>query len=346
MDEHRHNIRIDGVLNVVAGIHVAAFGSSYQGGNHTDQMTKSIAVFTTNEETGAVRPARVPYVPANSIRGRIRRAIASRAKRALAEKGVRIGKGEYYLMTMGSASRAGAKGDFRVDDYDAVYSDPILGIFGAETNYPSRLTTADMVPVTEETIEACAIPEVFHAALMPVSGWQLIDKVTLTAKDDFTDQRDPEAPAVIEDYEQAYVDTAQAYAESRSKRKSGEADAVKQDMSNIMSFSIIMAGTKLYCSITGRDLTEAQCGLLVQGIADALINQGLGGNTRYGYGKVDGMLQVSLDGGEREDAVAIDATGQAVMSETIKPLVAAGDKAIADYDGEVLKRLVSRRQAA
>lgn len=347
MEQQRHTIRIDGVLNTVSGIHVAAFGSSSKGGNHTEQMSKRVAKFNVNEETGAVRAAKVPYVPANSVRGRIRRAIAGRAKQAMAAQGLRIGKAEYYLLTMGSASRSGSKGDFQVDDYEAVYNDPVLGIFGAETNYPSRLITSDIVPITEETTEACAIPEIFCAAMMPVPAWRLVDTVTLTAKDDFVDQRDPSAPAIIDGYEEAYIDTVQSYAENRSKRKSGDGDAIKKDMSNIMSFDMIMAGTNLYCSIIGRELTDAQCGLLIRGLSDALVDKGLGGNTRYGYGKVSGMLHVSLDGAERNGVIAIDVAAQEVsLSDDVKALVEVGDKAIANYNGELLQRLVSRRKAA
>lgn len=349
----RYDVQFEGVLTAGSEIHVSAFGDS-KGlrKNIARQMVKPIAVFqdvaakpkvaSQDEDTeGAgeaehrVNAVRVPYIPGNSVRGRLRRSVVDMLKRSILTRGGRLSRDDYYLMTLGSPSTQVSKGHYSVERHQSVYEDLLLGIFGSTTDYSSRLCTPDMVPILTETLACGIVPQRYESFVMPCKAWQLLAEFTLTTKDDLLHQKDEYAPMLVEDYAAVHADVVKAtvnHALGKAAKENGETpEAKKQTRDNIIGYEAIIAGTRFYCTVSARGLTEAQVGVLALGLGAMAQQRPLGGNVRYGLGRVSGPLDMVLDGQRHREALSLSPEGMG-SSAALEGFTAAADSAIAQYD--------------
>lgn len=347
----RINLTLEGVLNARSEIHVTAFN---QGNTHvTNTMTRPIAATWSKSDESQILNTKMPFVPGNSLRGRIRRMAADQIKAALIDGDHQISRGAYYLATVGSTASAGSVGDYNAGIHDRVYADPFLGIFGAETMYPSRLITADMIPIGYETKELDMVPSVYAEQAGAKGELQLYRYLSndrfMTRRDDFQNLSDQRAPSVVSDY----VETLEAYNhkvrkadKSRKQAKAGEVETAekKADMSNMMALETIISGTPFYWNARLNNVTRAQAGLLLHGVADAFDQLGVGSMARLGLGRVGGVLDVKID----DQAVGnlnID-TGDEVMTGVAADLGAEGLAAVEGYTPELLEAIAGNRKEA
>lgn len=351
--EKRINLEVRGVISLTSELHVSAFGdwtpveAQGRADNTVPTAKKKIAKFKIKrqieadddssfvEQAPTAKPTLIAYVAGNSVRGRLRRIAADKIKQALIEKDQGLKPNAYYLINCGSTSTQGAKGAYSVLRHKQVRDDLFLGIFGAETDYMSRLITPDIIPVLKETLELGMVPAEFESFVMPIEPYQMYNVFTLTKKDDFIAQRDAMAPDVVIDYENAYHELAKDRLQNVAARKE-DAAVKKTDFENIISFEAVMAGTAMYFTVGARNIRPDQAGLLISSIGELTHTRPLGGNARYGLGRFTGSLDLIVDGERLANEIVIT-TGGTSYGEYAAAYIDACSATLDGYSNEILQ---------
>lgn len=384
MNDQRHDISLAGVIRLTSPLHVTAFTTGGKGarplgapvetmtmglarwyfvprrGAATETAPKAAETPTTlefiddaaepdapDDAQGYYRQVRIPFVPGNSIRGRLRRSAADLLERRAIESGAQYSPALFRLSRVGSTSAAGAKDAYDLDVHQQVYDNVFLGIFGAETDYRSRLVTSDLVPVTQDTVDLKMVPEsaVADRANMPppMSGRRaLIDTTTMAKRDDFKRLDDPMAPEVIRDYRNQYDEWTQSFLRARS-----DSAAKKMDFDNIFSFEVVPAGTRLYFNINAQSLLPSQIGFLLLAIEDMAHTRPLGGMGRQGFGRwFADALSLTVDGAPTPGAIALGSDQATQWNDRAEVFVTAAKKALQDLDIGEMDDLARRFETA
>lgn len=305
--------------------------------NATLLMEKPIALFRKaggdeddGEEMG-VRTVNVPFITGNSIRGRLRRCAADLVEESLISRGETLNKPAYYLLRVGSSSTASAKGNYDLERHRFVVNDPFLGLFGAETDFSSRLVTNDLLPILEETLMARMVPDEYRSHINPCAPWQLKAVVEFSRKDDFIAGRDDLAPFVVDDYDRTYSDSMKQLVSGKAARKE-DPKAKKTDFDNIMACQVIVPGTKFLYRNAGRKVTDVQAGMLLLALERMARERPLGGCTRFGYGEWTGKLDLVIDDEVHRDQIIVSDNRLVRFGAVAEKLAAAARAAIESYD--------------
>jgi CRISPR type IV-associated protein Csf2 len=109
------------------------------------------------------KPTQVPFIPANSIRGRLRRCAASIIFDVLRDRGEQLSIGAYHGMSCGAVTGQPAKG-LPFSYIQQARQHPFLGVFGGGPRLvPSAMTLGTAFPVVEETIQIGLVPDTLQS---------------------------------------------------------------------------------------------------------------------------------------------------------------------------------------
>ena len=224
----------------------------------------------------------VPVVPANSLRGRLRRYAAREYYNVLIERGQRLSLDAFAVMQCGAAAGAPDGVPPNFEEVRAAEADPYFGLFGGGPRmFRSNLRCDDAIAVCEAS-----------ASFVPESAGAFMNQGRLTEvrfkrrNDDVAAFNDVETQqAIIEDYEAAVGRHQDASAKTRAAR--GKKDEDDEAVRGVQSFHAVEAVRRgvnfaLRFDIDG---SHAHLGLFLRALARLLDAQRLGGMGQLGFGR-------------------------------------------------------------
>ncbi len=254
----------------------------------------------TNVITSAGLVRGVPYITANSVRGMLRRAAADVLLERLAESKSRIHRSLYLSIVRGAYARTGVQaGGATIEQMLAASAHVFGGLFGGggfmhHSNFDLK---SDLLPVAQGTKDF--MPADVQARAIDEDASKLLTMAVLAPRDDFA-TLPPMARAVVADLESSYsehmatkVDQAAA---SKAAKDSASEKVSKDDLNNFAMTECIIPGVPLYFNITTGSITEAQAGLLLQGVHRWANHNALGGGSARGRGSFVPSLALLIDG--------------------------------------------------
>lgn len=343
---------IQGIFKLTAPMHVAdsiQYSLDDKGYvvRKTNGMANVIATMRQNILTDGMR-VKIPYFPANDLRGRLRRKAAALVMEALAAKGDKVPV-ELYAGLCAGASGAKPENSVTIEEIKRASEHVYMGLFGGGTRMlRSRFIVSDGVPIMNATVKAGLVPKGFgpyESRALPLSsgseavesgdGYKLTEVRHIVRVDDVTRvMRSDELRAHVQDAENAVAQWQANVLQNRSDRKNqdeqkaaGEetASIKKSDLANVVSVQSIIAGTELYVRFDLQDTTTpAQRGLLLCALRDLINEQALGGWIRNGFGKFTAEhFTANLEDKAFAPFALDDKTGELKLTDAAGPMLEA-----------------------
>lgn len=368
---------IDGVITLLSPLHVSAFGGPRRlggAGNVLPTAQVPIASFSPvddeapaddddafAEEAAAQQSAyRRDYLPtlhANGLRGRVRRALLRRIETSLRERNQQLSIPAYYQV-LNQATVGGLKDKQQaksIEHYRAVQQNLFAGIFGIGTQWPSRLRVLPMMPIMEPTVEFGMIPDRFHGHMIPArAGYQITFVQHLVRRDELMEFADACAYELIDGGADAIAQWQAAEMANTAARRAEQAEGGvnEQDRTrkigaaNIMAHQCVIPGVPFHTRLELEDsCTEAQVGAIIASWMDVLEGNALGGNARYGYGRVTGAFDVTVGEHSYPQALTVhDGQLQGVEAD-LMPLIEAAEQAIDQLSAAEIEAVLVKRMA-
>lgn len=246
------------------------------------------------------RMSQVPIYPANGFRGGLRRKAADLlAAHFKANEGPITG--DFYLgLTCGASDASPDKTPLSIEEIIRARSNVYMGVFGGGSRiHESMYRVSDMVPVLNLTVEAGWVPQSYADLVSAkpkndttdapsfLGPWEITGERTSIRVDDLFRVTNPSAiMANVKDALKTVADHQAGVQANRDGRKN-DTDEKKSDVANMMGLETIAAGVPFhFCLDLDKDISEAQLGLLLMGLADLFRENAFGGWTRCGFGKV------------------------------------------------------------
>ncbi|WP_186214761.1 type IV CRISPR-associated protein Csf2 [Burkholderia gladioli] len=298
---------IRGAITLTSAAHQTAPERS---GNHSPLISTFVK--------GETRNINLPIITANSVRGVLRRAAASRIAASLLERKVQIPRDLYLSISRGAFSRTGMKtGDATLKEMAAAAKHVHAGLFGGGARmFPSRLAMEDdLKPMVSETRDL--FPPQFRGLCMGSAilrgdngeylGSSLTTKALLTSRDDFAAGRGID---VIENVESAYLEYIERNLETGAAKKAqkkakqddktlvirDEDRAKSTNLAGFNTLDVIVPGTRLYFGLRLTSPTPAQLGMTLLAVQDWANQNAVGGGAARGRGRFAPALTLEADG--------------------------------------------------
>lgn len=328
--------KIEGTLRLISPLHCATVdASSESSGDQNITRTHKQTVITA---TGSQR---IPYFPANDLRGRLRRKAAALVLDHVVASGkVKV---DLYAALMAGAITASPESDLTVEEALRARDNVYMGLFGGGTRLlRSRYCTNDLMPILRDTIDAGIVPASFgeqwvpqgrvaEGLLGPMTGYHLVESRTSFRIDDVARVINPD------DIEKYVADAIQEVAQKQNEifggRENRKADkaaakagdikssaiATKKDLGNMFALEAIPRGTPLHCLIDlQNDTSDAHVGLLLLALQALVREQALGGWIRAGFGRYSADLTLTRNGQKYQVFAAAQNAADATLSDEVQ----------------------------
>ncbi len=315
---------VEGIIRTATKIHVTSAVDSSAKINAEGQIGAEDARIPLSRtyRTVAFTPGggrmEVPFFPANSMIGRMRRAAVDMIAQSLRAREQQISRITYRGISCGAADAKPEMIGLLVDEYAAYLKDPHIGLFGGGKRlYESGFKMFDMIPVTQATIEAGMVPVDFvdHMAMLSTGDTaRAANRVTgidvIHRRDDLMDGVGEEIVATISDYDGLFGDMKQEAvrkAQAAAKRagvkpEEDEKAAERASMSQQSAREYIVPGVPMYFKAAlKKRLTKEQLGIWVLSLKSVFNTNEFGGVSHLGYGELnltDVASNVILHGNE------------------------------------------------
>lgn len=293
--------RIEGIVRLISPLHCATVDGAVNNDKNITPTHKQVVNTASGNQ-------RIPYFPANDLRGRLRRHAARLVFDALKVKGNRITP-DLYQALMGGAIVAKPESDVTAEEALRGRNNVYMGLFGGGTRLlKSRYCTNDLIPVLRDTIDAGIVPAVFgengvptgHLAagvVGPLTGYHLVETRTSIRIDDIARMMNVDEVMRYIDDAAATVAAKQADILSGRADRKADAEVKKRDLGNMMAIEVVARGTPLHCLIDIQDdVTDAHVGMLLLALRNLVREQALGGWIRCGMGRFSADLTLTRNG--------------------------------------------------
>lgn len=223
----------------------------------------------------------LPIFPASSVVGALRRLAAQRYLQVLTADEAKLSQQMYYALTQGQPAQAQMSTTVTREYFEAVSNDIFFGMFGgASIRNAAAFTQNDLIPITEQTIEAGMVPERF-SDLAPSENshqWQLVDYRVMRRIDDIKRGMDRKGASMLQEGDEDLRTEAAA------------------------AYQVIPPGTSLYwrCQLKPTTSPE-QRGLFMLALMDLLAHGQFGAKAHIGWGNFTPQRWRLIDGAQRFD---------------------------------------------
>lgn len=282
----------------------------------------------------------VPCVPANTLRGALRRMAARSIQELIVSRGEKLSIGAYNVLQCGAASGAPDGSNPSVAEVQAASSHPYFGLFGGGP----RLLRSNLRVDTGLAVTEASVPYLRPEFASAVNGRQILSIGWRRRNDDAMMLTDIEHQATvvadfhaaINGHQDAGAQAKAAKAKPKDEKASAEVetDAAQRGIGAFNALEYVVPGTHfaLRFDIDG---TEAQAGLLLDALLRLLKKNRLGGDGRRGFGRFCLQSVMITENGERhsvatrmtEDSVEWEGRAAQLMAawEAAKPAITAGE---------------------
>lgn len=225
----------------------------------------------------------VPIVPANSIRGRIRRQAAAIIKEHLLKRNEKLTLDAYHTLMAGSPNGYPDSALPSVDEFNQAAQHPFFGIFGGGPRMlPSRLKVDTAYPINEATIDTGIVPSMLES--FSTNLWNT-QAVTFRRVDDALTLTDNQIFDIVDDVVEAVEEWRELTASQGNLEDEEQSNAKFQGIRSWTSHEIIKPGTTFHFNMSLNSFDEAQRGLMLRAAEGFFNLQNLGGWSRNGYGR-------------------------------------------------------------
>lgn len=235
------------------------------------------------EPTAGQRP--VPCIPANSIRGQLRRQAARSIMQGLLAKGERLSIVAYNVLQCGAATGSPDSNPSTVEEAVMADGHPYFGLFGGGP----RLIRSNLRVDTALAITETSLPYLRAGFEGAVNSGQLTSVGWMRRNDDALQLTDLDMQRkVIREAHEALNEHQDA---AMSAKKSGDTDAASDSdkvLSRFNALEYVRPGVHFALRLD-LDGTEVQAGLLLDAVLGFLRANRIGGGGRRGFGRF--MLQ-------------------------------------------------------
>lgn len=324
-------VKISGLIQLTSPLHVASpdkewfydresnYISKSKGGDKSSPVNRT----TTTSVVGAdgVIEQGIPILPANGLRGRLRRHATAIILDALSRQGERITIDAFHGMTCGAITGKPVKGVFSIKELLAERAHLFLGLFGGgEKVSRSAYLVSDLVPYTELMKDIGAIPQndtptpssvITKKAINSANGREdsLSGVFLMNRLDDVKNGQSEKTMSAIKNYEES----AQAWFSEIQKTESVDANGKTKDeraavsLTNMMNVELVRAGTRFYFNLElFESATPSQAGLMLMSIQQLVEKNQLGGLIAKGCGKFNAKELKIIANGEECDLFSPD----------------------------------------
>ena len=346
------DLRIEGLMTTASPLHISApeknlrydpgtgrfLRGAHGGFPCTATRTQRARSLFAATETNPLGILRLPVIPAQGLRGRLRRLAAADVEDALiAHQGEKVPFAVYQAMHSGAVTGNPDGGAPPLDVAKSRRDHFFAGLWGGGTQMvPGRLSVTGGRMVCEPLLELGAIPERYRDEdLVPVgSVHQVFEALPVVRKDDALQFSDPRAMEVIDSYDQAMLDALGDQAGRRARKaRAGAEDAPAPDAPEeketrgLQAFSYtetVVCGIPFYARFDLRSGTPAQAGALLTALGRLLApgERHLGGRSAVGFGEFAFDFSALVDGQRVQGVFAADAEGGTALSSE-HPSIAA-----------------------
>lgn len=339
-------------------------------GEKGPRRTMTLPVF--DAATGTSQ--QVPYITANSVRGRLRRLAAERVFAVFEAKNQTLSRDAFLAVSRGSTGRTDIDLHGAADAIVESARHVFAGLFGGgAAMLSSRFSVAPLLPLLEST--AGLLPNALQRFVLPASSYttsrevdgqtkqttQLTAGMLWTARDPLMDGQ---GSRIVEDYAGTLADwlgameaEAAEHKAAAAKKKSKEASGEKTDeddeagsksaLKNFGEIRVIPPGMPLQFAVaTSTTATLAQEGLLLMAIQDWCKLNSVGGGAARGMGRFNARgLTVHLEGGD--PVPLFDGNGYElnVKAQEISARIDAAEKALAALTADSIARAFGLAEA-
>jgi len=289
---------------------------------------------------------RYPIVPGNTVRGALRRACADVVEERLAERGLSLSLPVYQAMRCGAASGKPERGRaISLANERALRNNIFAGLFGGGPRLQdSRIVTDNWVPIASATIEAGMVDGRFadQVGAGDDNPARMLNVQFVRRRDDVLEFTDPNASDVITVYPDAVDQWQQIFAQPKTANVESASDPAESDnesaadargVAGFNAHQVVVPTVAFFTRIDARPSTDAQAGLLLDGLA-RLLNTQLGSHKRCGYGRFSYQLELTI-GDERIEPYVVGEDGRYTPNRgyaTVARMLDAADAELEAFD--------------
>lgn len=247
----------------------------------------------------------IPFFPANSWVGRLRRAVTEVLSESLISRQEQITRTTYRGLSCGAADAKPEMGGLNVDEFEAYLKHPFIGLFGGGKRlYESAYKMFDTLPIMQATIDSGMVPADYADQMAMLSVGEnnrAANRVTgidiLHRRDDLLEGRaSEEVVASISDFDELQQDMRQEAARKvqaaalRAGVKKGD-DETKESRASMAQQSAreyICPGVPMYFRTAFKKrIRDEQFGLFLIALQAVFNENAFGGVSHLGYGELN-----------------------------------------------------------
>lgn len=249
-----------------------------------------------------------PVIPANTIRGGLRRKAATILEDALIANGERVDWRLYNAIRVGTPHGQLSTMSPTAKEHEQASGHVYAGLFGGgQAMYRSRLIINTAIPVSAEADAAGLLPPgtwVTEAAGDEGSekqqyGPRFRDRIFYRRFDDLKSLSDPNLERVLDDWI-TQIDEYQALTGRQLEDEEGGSKATMRGLNTFTAMEIVRPGVPfgIDLEVAGEDEAgKARVGMALKAI-EALANSRMGGWVRNGFGRMAWDLSLATPDGE------------------------------------------------
>lgn len=275
----KNSVELRMELKAVSPIAIIENNVNEPNGNIVTKVKRTAVVI--KDENGEDRVTEVGYLPANGIRGNLRRLATKKLVQAVKEnEGItELKDSDLHAMLSGSGASHSALTVAQANEVRE--KNPILSVFGTGLLLQGKLKMSDARPKVDE------------------KSWQLIKRFSFVKVDDVlmgTKYANLFSKEQIENWEKSVADNSEARRKDRENKKlakeSGEVfdESTKTKKSSIQHFAqkeYIASQTKFFSCFSIENATELEVGMLLHSLKDFVDLGRVGSSQNIGFGVVD-----------------------------------------------------------
>lgn len=297
-------ITIDGTLRTLSPLTVAAPGDlkiSLTGQRARNGFPCTQVSRLSLPATGDMRGADVPVIPANTLRGGLRRAAAALIEEALVARGERIDLAALHVLRCGTPYGHPDKANPNLTEIAESKASPLIGVLGGGPRMVASALRVDTgMPVVGDTLDRGLVPLALESskASGPITAY-----LWLRRSDDVaTFVNHERSMQVVKDYGPA-LDAWQTLIGQQAESTDGDDDGEQADsgqfraLAGFNAFEVVLPGVTFAVRYDIDTDHLANIGFLLLALERFAQVQSVGGMKRLGYGRFALDLTVTLPDG-------------------------------------------------
>lgn len=243
-----------------------------------------VAAENEEEQTTRYRVPEVPIIPANSIRGRLRRFCAFEVFDVLKANKEKLTLDTYNTLLCGAATGSLDSNPPTLSEISEANDHPFIGLWGGGPRMlHSKLRVDTAYPICEDTRQI--VPSMIDSGFAAAgTGRDLVQTFFRRRNDDILSFANPKyAEATVEDF----LNAIDEYQNERAKPKSDNPeDESTRGVRSFTAYEVVSPNVpfRLAFDIHG---DYAQLGLFLNGLRRLIHDQSMGGMGRLGYGRFE-----------------------------------------------------------